>query len=315
MSNAVLVTGGAGFIGSHLVEELAKKGVRVRMLDDFSTGTRRNLAGVGSRVEILRGDIRKLADVKKSMAGVAVAYHLAALGSVPRSVADPKTSHEVNATGTLNVLLAAREAKVDRVVLASSSSVYGDIRTLPKREDMVPLPRSPYAITKLMGELYGRIFSALYGLDTVALRFFNVYGPRQDPHSAYAAVIPRFFAAFLAGRSPTIHGDGRQTRDFTFVEDCVRGIVRAGMTERRLGGTVFNIAGGKRISVNDLADAVRRITGAVVRPIHGPIRPGDVKDSLASIVAARRILGYRPRVAVREGLRKTHAWYVNGSVG
>lgn len=307
----VLVTGGGGFIGSHLVSALAEKGFHVRVLDNFSTGSRKNIAGIGGRVDVIRGDIRKPGDVENAMEGVAVAYHLAALGSVPRSVEDPKTTHEVNATGSLNVYLAARNARVRRVVFASSSSVYGDVAILPKREEMVPRPRSPYAISKLMGEYYGRVFSSLFALDTVALRFFNVYGPRQDPRSAYAAVIPRFFSAFLEGRRPTIYGDGRQTRDFTFVGDCVQGILRAGTSARRLDGAVFNIAGGRRISVNELAEGVRRITGASVRPVHGRPRPGDVRHSLASIAAAQRTLGYRPAVSIWNGLAKTFPWYLN----
>ncbi|MFA0779696.1 MAG: hypothetical protein RJAPGHWK_001200, partial [Candidatus Fervidibacter sp.] len=247
----MLITGGAGFIGSHLAERLVALGAKVRLLDDFTTGRKQNLSAFAHKVELLQGSLTDMATVRRAVAGMDVVFHQGALPSVARSVEDPLTTHQVNATGTLLLLLAAREAKVKRVVFASSSSVYGDTPTLPKREDMPPNPQSPYALSKLIGEQFCRLFWQLYGLETVSLRYFNIFGPRQDPTSQYAAVIPRFITALLRGERPTIYGDGEQTRDFTFVDNCVQANLLAATAEG-VAGEVFNVGAGKQTSVNEL---------------------------------------------------------------
>ena len=316
-----LVTGGAGFIGSHLVEQLLEGGARVRVLDDFSTGKRENLApfatrfgssdpdGREPRFDLLVGDLTDPDVCQEAAEGINVVFHQAALPSVPRSIADPARSHAVNATGTLNVLLAAREAGVRRVVYASSSSAYGDTPTLPKVETQPTSPRSPYAVAKLAGEQYCRAFPGVFGVETVALRYFNVFGPRQDPDSPYAAVIPLFATAAMAGRSPTIDGDGGQTRDFTYIENVMlANLLAASVPAERVSGEVFNVGCGDRISINDLWMGVREAIGAQVEAVHGPPRPADVRDSLASLAHLQERTGYEVRVGLKEGIEKTVAW-------
>ena len=307
----VLVTGGAGFIGSSLVRSLAADGHAVRVLDDFSTGKAANLDGVDGDLEVLEGDLRDPAAVAKAVAGAEVIHHLAALPSVARSVADPRASHEVNVSGTLNLLLAAVEAGVGRVVYASSSSVYGDTPVLPKHEDMPVSPRSPYAAAKLAGEAYCRSFARVYPIQTVCLRFFNVFGPRQDPNSQYAAVVPRFATRMLAGRPAEVTGDGRQTRDFTFVANAVRACRLATTAGPDAVGETMNVGCGDRISVLDLVELVNDLLPERVDPVFTPARPGDVRDSQASIAAAERLIGYRPLVGVREGVATTVRWFAD----
>ncbi len=311
----VLVTGGAGFIGSNLVRCLAAAGARVRVLDDLSTGSRDNLGGVPGTVEALIGDVRDPEVVRRAAAGVDVVYHLAALPSVARSVADPATSHAVNASGTLNVLAAARDAGVRRVVYASSSSVYGDTPTLPKREAMPVAPMSPYAASKLAGEAYCRAFAGAYGLETVALRFFNVYGPRQDPASEYAAVVPRFVTRMLAGQPPIVFGDGRQSRDFTFVANAVQACVLAGAEGGEAVGEALNVGCGDRTSLLDLVSTLNGLLGTRIQPTFAEPRPGDVRHSHADVSEAERLLGYRPLVGVREGLEQTIEWFARKGEG
>jgi nucleoside-diphosphate-sugar epimerase len=304
-----LVTGGAGFIGSNLVRSLAAAGEEVRVLDDLSTGRPENLDGVGGLVELVEGDVRNQLQVRKAVVGAEVVYHLAALPSVARSVADPRASHQVNVDGTLNVLLAAGEAGVRRLVYASSSSVYGDTPELPKHEGMPVSPRSPYAAAKLAGEAYCRAFACVFPLETVCLRFFNVFGPRQDPTSQYAAVVPRFVTRMLAGQPAEVVGDGRQTRDFTFVDNAVEACRLAAVAGPQAVGEAMNVGCGDRISVLDLTGLVNDLLGEAIEPVFTPARPGDVRDSQAAIAKAGRLLGYRPLVAVRDGLAETVRWY------
>jgi len=300
-----LVTGGAGFIGSNLVDALVRAGEQVRVLDDFSTGSRDNLAAVADRVEIIEGDLRDFPTVQRAVAGVTYISHQAALRSVPRSVDDPLSTDAVNVHGTLQLLLAARDAKtVRRVVYASSSSVYGDNPALPKVEDHTPAPVSPYAVSKLTGELYCRVFSALYGLETVSLRYFNVFGPRQSPESQYAAVIPLFMRAAVRGEPVIIHGDGEQSRDFTYIDNVVQANLLA-MRTPGIGGEVFNIACGSRYSVNDIVDHLERCLGRPIERQHTPPRAGDVRHTQAAIDKARTRLGYDPRIGFEDGLRRT----------
>jgi len=303
-ARTALVTGGAGFIGGHLVERLVADGWRVRVLDDFSTGRDVNLAGVAREIELLRGDIRDTDLLPHALRGVEVVFHQAAMASVPRSVAEPIRTNSVNVDGTLGVLEAARHAGVRRVVYAASSSAYGDTPVLPKIETMPAAPLSPYALQKYVGEVYCRLYTELYGLETVALRYFNVYGPRQDPKSEYAAVIPKFITACLRGEAPTIFGDGEQTRDFTMVYDAVQANLLAADAPRA-AGMVCNVAAGARTSLNQLFEAIRAETGSSVKPRYAPPREGDVRDSLASLERPRELLGYEPRVSLREGLRIT----------
>ncbi|HET9014448.1 MAG TPA: SDR family oxidoreductase [Thermomicrobiaceae bacterium] len=302
----LLVTGGAGFIGSHLVERLVADGRRVRVLDSFATGRRENLAPVLGEVELLEGDLRDPAAVGRAVAGVEVVFHLAALPSVPRSIRDPATTVAVNVTGTLNLLLAARDAGCRRVVFASSSSVYGDTSVLPKVETMAPRPRSPYAVSKLTGEQLCAVFTQLYGLETVALRYFNVYGPRQDPASPYAAVIPRFIRALSRGESPVVYGDGEQTRDFTYVTDVVEANLRAADAPG-VSGQVLNVAGGEAIALNRVLAVLADLLGVPARSRYASPRPGDVRHSRADIGAARAALGYVPAVPFVAGLAATVA--------
>jgi nucleoside-diphosphate-sugar epimerase len=305
----VLVTGGAGFIGSNLVGALAGDGHPVRVLDDLSTGRKENLDGVAGNVEVVLGDVRDRALVRGALDGVEVVFHLAALPSVARSVADPRASHEVNVDGTLNVLLAAGDAGVRRLVYASSSSVYGDTPVLPKHEEMPVSPRSPYAAAKLAGEAYCRAFSHVYPLETVCLRFFNVFGPRQDPASQYAAVVPRFVTRMLAGRPAEVTGDGRQTRDFTFVANAVQACRLAASAGPEAVGQAMNVGCADRISVLDLVGLINDLLGQRLDPVFTPARPGDVRDSQASTDKAERLIGYRPQVPVREGLAATVRWF------
>lgn len=304
-----LVTGGAGFIGSHIVDELLRRGERVRVLDNLATGKRENLAHCIGRIEFLEGDIRDLETCRKGCEGVDFVLHQAALGSVPRSVEDPLTSHEVNVTGTLKMLMAARDAGVKRFVYAASSSTYGDHPGLPKVEDRIGRPLSPYAVTKYADELYAQVFGRCYGVETVGLRYFNVFGPRQDPFSQYAAVIPLFVSALLKGAPPTINGDGEQTRDFTFVQNAVAANLLACTAPPQAVGEVFNVACGERTSLNRLYADLQSLLKTDVSPKYGPARKGDVRDSLADISKAGRLLGYRPAIRFREGLERSIGWY------
>lgn len=303
-----LVTGGAGFIGSHITERLVREGHQVRVFDDFSGGKTENLTSFKDDVQVIRGDVRDKNALAEAMKDTEVVFHQAALGSVPRSVADPVTTHDVNITGTLNVLLTARDAGVRRVVFASSSSVYGETLELPKHEKMQPQPLSPYALSKLTGEHYIKVFKQVYGFEAVALRYFNIFGPRQDPNSHYAAVIPRFATALLTGEQPTIYGDGLQSRDFTYVENVVEANLLASEAEGVAGG-VFNVACGGRYTLLDLLNQMKEFLGSDIEPLHEAPRAGDVRDSQASIDAAEKALGYRILVDFSEGLRRTVEWY------
>lgn len=299
-----LVTGGAGFIGSHLVETLLREGQQVRVFDNFSTGSEHNLAPFAGDVELVRGDIRDLDAVRQAVAGVDVVLHQAALPSVQRSVQDPLTANDVNVNGTLHVLVAARDAGVRRVVFASSSSVYGDSPSLPKVEDMPTDPLSPYAVSKLAGERYCMVWSNVYGLPTVALRYFNVFGPRQDPRSDYAAVIPRFATAMLAGRAPTIYGDGQQSRDFTYIANVVGANLAAARAPSDTSG-FYNVACGERISLLDLVDAINELLGTNIKALHEAQRAGDVRHSQASIDKIGAELGWKPAIDFATGLQYT----------
>jgi nucleoside-diphosphate-sugar epimerase len=302
-----LVTGGAGFIGSHLAEELVRRGERVRVADSFITGKRENLAHIPG-VELVEGDLADLAVATRAVAGVDYVLHQAAIPSVPRSVQDPLTSNRANIDASLNVLVAARDAGVKRVVYAGSSSAYGDTPTLPKVETMGTAPLSPYALQKLVAEQYCQMFTRLYGLETVTIRYFNVFGPRQDPSSPYSGVISLFIRALVEGRQPTIYGDGEQTRDFTYVANVVDGVLRA-CTAPDASGEVINVATGGRISLNELFRVLKTLTGATVEPTYAETRAGDVRDSQADIGKARRLLGYEPSVALDAGLEQTVAWF------
>jgi UDP-glucose 4-epimerase len=313
MHMRVLITGGAGFIGSHLVRRMLALGADVSVLDNLSTGRLKNLEEVAADVELFEGDIRIPSDVEHAIAGCDAVFHQAALPSVPRSIADPAGSHAVNATGTLNVLIAARDAGVRRLMFASSSSVYGATPGLPKKEEMATLPLSPYAVAKCAAESYCRSFFDLYGLETVALRYFNVFGPRQDPLSEYAAVVPRFIAAFRAGEAPTIYGDGGQSRDFTYVENVVDANMAA-LESPVAPGRVYNIACGERITLNQLAAGLREQIGTSVQPVHVEGRAGEVRHSLADVEHARADLGYDPRIGLDEGLHRTVSHFMSEPV-
>jgi UDP-glucose 4-epimerase len=303
-----LVTGGAGFIGSHLVAALLTRGEQVVVLDNLSTGKRANLAGLTGRFEFVEGDVADPAAAARACAGAEVVYHQAALASVPRSIEAPLDSHAACATGTLVMLDAARKAGARRFVYAASSSCYGDQPTSSKRESDLPSPLSPYAAAKLAGEMYCLAFHRSYGLETVALRYFNVFGPRQDPHGAYAAVIPRFIDAWLKGERLVLYGDGRQSRDFTYVENVVAGNLLAAESPRA-AGRVLNLASGRSYSLLDLIASLEALLGRAADVRREPARVGDVRDSLADITLARELLGYEPVVDFHEGLRRTLAWY------
>lgn len=303
----VLVTGGAGFIGSHLASELAARGVRVDILDDFSSGSRRNLPANLSG-DVIEGSVTDLDACRKAVFGVDTVFHLAAQVSVPESVQDPIGADRVNSGGTLNVLTAARDSGVKRVIFSSSAAIYGETSIEPVAETRLPGPVSPYGVQKLTGEHYGRCFFANYGLETLALRYFNVYGPRQNPDAPYAAVVPRFLDSILAGKRPVIYGDGEQVRDFCSVHDVVQANIKAATTDRREAlGQVFNIASGRAISINNLASEFAAVTGKNVTPVYGPARQGDVRYSSADIARAKAVLGFEPRVSLKEGLAEAAA--------
>ena len=306
-----LVTGGAGFIGSHLTEELIRRGEQVRVADSLITGHRKNLAHL-SGIDFLEGDLADLSVAHRAVQGVDYVLHQAAIPSVPRSVEDPVTSNRANIDSTLNVLVAARDARVKRVVYAGSSSAYGNTPTLPKQEDMPTNPLSPYALQKLVGEQYMQMFTALYGLETVTIRYFNVFGPRQDPSSPYSGVISIFARALLENKAPTIYGNGEQTRDFTYVANVVDGVLRA-VKAPGASGQVINVATGSSISLNRLFASMRDIVGSRLEVMYGPPRSGDVTDSLADITRARALLGYEPSVSFESGLKKTLDWYRSGA--
>lgn len=308
-----LVTGGAGFIGSNVVRRLVEDGASVRVLDNLATGRRENLRDLAGRFELMEGDIRDAGAVARAVEGVRHVLHLAALPSVVRSIEDPLTSNQVNACGTLRLLLACRDAGVERFVFSSSSSVYGDTPTLPKREDMTPMPLSPYAVQKLTGEHYCRIFFSLYGLKTFCLRYFNVFGPRQNPKSQYAAVIPLFIEAAREGRAPTIYGDGGQTRDFTYVDDVVAANRLCCRAPAEAAGGVYNVACGTRTSVLELARVIMGIMGRKLDPRHEAARPGDVRDSQGDSTRARTLLGWEPQTDLETGLRRTVEFFSKGS--
>ncbi|MBS3907650.1 MAG: SDR family oxidoreductase [Syntrophaceae bacterium] len=311
MSKA-LVTGGAGFIGSNLTETLLRMGHQVRALDNLSTGKRENFVfdEVYPFLEMIEGDICDLATCKKAMEGIDYVFHQAALPSVQRSVEDPLTSNEVNVGGTLNILIAARDAGVKRVIYAASSSAYGDTPTLPKKEEMVSNPLSPYALQKFIGEEYCRLFFQLYGLETISLRYFNIFGPKQDPNSIYSAVIPRFIDALVSGRSPVIYGDGEQSRDFTYIENVVLANLLA-MNVERTQGEAVNIACGRRVSLNQLLKVLQDIIGSHISPLYEEPRTGEPRHSLADIKRAKAILNYDPMVGIEEGIRRTVEYFKN----
>lgn len=304
----VFVTGGCGFIGSHLVDALLDEGHEVVIVDNLATGKLENIEHVLDKVDFHKEDIRDLGMLRKLIESVDYVYHEAALGSVPRSVADPSTTNDVNVTGTLNVLIAAREAGVKRVIFASSSSVYGDTPILPKIETMRPMPMSPYAVSKLSGETYMQAFYHSYGLETVSLRYFNVFGPRQDPNSQYAAVIPIFVRALLNGDSPVIYGDGTQSRDFTYVQNVVEANLLA-MKARETHGEAVNVACGEARTINELLSSLCKRCGTGTQAIYAESRRGDVKHSLADFAAANKLLGYSPVVTFSEGIRLTLDWH------
>ena len=309
MTSLYLVTGGAGFIGSNIVRHLVDEGERVRVVDDFSTGKRQNMDGVLQRVELIEGDLADLEVARCSVAGADYVIHQAAIPSVPRSVADPLGNNRASVVATLNLLVAARETGVRRLVYASSSSAYGEAADGAKREDMPTRPLSPYGVSKLAAEHYCLAFHTVYGFETVALRYFNVFGPRQDPASEYAAVIPRFITALLDRRPPTIYGDGEQTRDFTYVGNIVAANLLA-LRAPGVAGEAFNIAMGQATSLNQLAAALRELIGAMdIEPTYADPRPGDIRHSMADVSKARRLMGFTPQVSFTEGLRETVDWF------
>ena len=303
-----LVTGGAGFIGSNTVDELVQRGHSVVVLDDFSAGKEENLAEIRNKITIIKGSIADIEVVRKAMHEAEFVLHLAARTSVPRSVKDPLETNRVNVEGTLNVLVAAKEFKVKRVVFAASSSAYGETPTLPKIETMQPVPISPYGVSKYVGELYGQAFLKCYGLETVSLRYFNIFGPRQDPSSPYSGVLAKFCTAFLEDTEPVVFGDGEQTRDFTFVDNAVHANLLA-CEAPNVAGKVFNVGCGDRISLNQVLAALRKVTEKPLRASYAPPREGDIRDSQADISEARRYLGYEPQVAFAYGLQLTFDWY------
>src|SRR5215831_11552087 len=303
-----LVTGGAGFIGSNTVEELVRRGESVVVLDDLSSGKEENLAEIRTKITFMKGSITDIETVRKAMHEADYVLHLAARTSVPRSVKDPIETNKINIDGTLNILVAARDAKVKRVVFAASSSAYGETPTLPKVETMQPQPISPYGVTKYVGELYGQTFGRCYGLEHVSLRYFNIFGPRQDPTSPYSGVLAKFCTAFLEETQPVVFGDGKQTRDFTYVENAVQANLLA-CEAPNASGQVFNVGTGGRTSLNEVLKALRKISGHKLEAKYEPAREGDIRDSQADIARAREILGYDPPVQFAEGLQKTFEWY------
>jgi nucleoside-diphosphate-sugar epimerase len=311
LSGIALVTGGAGFIGSHIASALAARGARVRVIDDLSTGYRENLEEIKGELDFVQGSLADEVSLGKAMEDVELVFHEAAIPSVPRSVENPRLTHIASVESTFSLLLAAREKKVKRVVYAASSSAYGDQPTLPKVETMLPEPLSPYAVAKLVGEHYCQVFTRVYGLETLSLRYFNVFGPRQDPSSTYSGVVSRFISDLLGGRRPVIYGDGEQSRDFTYIENVVDANLKAAESAKGIG-QVINIANGERITLNQLLDELKSLTGKtdVVADYQEP-RAGDVKHSLADITRARELLGFEPRVGLRPGLESTINWWKN----
>jgi len=303
-----LVTGGAGFIGSNIVDELIRRGQEVIVLDDLSSGKEQNLAGVRSKIEFHVGSVTDLKNLQAACQGVEYVIHLAARTSVPRSVKDPLETNSVNIDGTLNALVAARDAKVRRFVFAASSSAYGETPQLPKVESMQPQPISPYGVTKYVGELYAQVFGRVYGLENASIRYFNVFGPRQDPTSQYSGVLSRFMLALIEGQPPVIYGDGEQSRDFTYIENVVHETLRA-CEAPGASGMVFNGGTGARITLNQVLQLLGKITGKKIQARYDPPRAGDIRDSQADITLARKVLGYEPIVHFEEGLRRTWDWY------
>jgi len=311
LSGIALVTGGAGFIGSHIAAALVESGARVRIIDDLSTGYRRNVEEIGGDIDFVEGSVADEKSLTRALEDVELVFHEAAIPSVPRSVERPVETHEASINATFALLLAARDRKVRRLVYAASSSAYGDQPELPKREDMRPAPLSPYAVAKLVGEYYGQVFSHVYGLETVSLRYFNVFGPRQDPGSQYSGVISRFMSALLNGEQAVIYGDGEQSRDFTYVTNVVRANLLAAESAKAVG-SVINIANGQRVTLNHLFEIMKETTGksdATVQYL--PTRAGDVRDSLADLTLARTLLGYEPEIDLKAGLKKTLDWWQN----
>jgi UDP-glucose 4-epimerase len=305
-----LITGGAGFIGSNLARELLSLGEEVVVLDDFSTGKRENLEDIKDGVRLIEGDICDAGKVREAMEGIDYVFHHAAVVSVPRSVDDPKRTNEVNVDGTLNCLMAARDVGAKRFIFAASSSAYGDSEELPKREDMKPHPLSPYGVSKLVGEMYCRVFFEVYGLPTVSLRYFNIFGPYQDPHSQYAAVVPIFITRLLKGESPVVFGDGEQSRDFTYIDNAVQANLLAVRSDKADGKTI-NVACGTRYTLNELVEHLKRLTGSDISPEYVPPRQGDIKHSMGDISSASRLLGYSTQVSFEEGLKRTVEWFKN----
>jgi nucleoside-diphosphate-sugar epimerase len=304
-----LVTGGAGFIGSNMVRFLLDKGQKVRVLDNFQTGKRENLTEIAGRIELIEGDIRNMDTVRRAAAGAEVVYHLAALGSVPRSVKDPATSHDVNVNGTFNMLLAARDTKVRRFIFASSSSVYGRSKVLPQHEGLPLVPISPYGATKVAGETYCRTFYETYGLQTISLRYYNVFGPRQDPTSQYAAAIPLFVSALLRDKSPTIFDDGEQSRGFTYIDNVTQASWLAA-NAKETHGQALNISAKNAVTVNTVVNVIRKLMGKEnIKPVYAPPRPGDIKHSLADVTLAKKVIGYEPFISFEEGIAKAINWY------
>ncbi len=303
-----LVTGGAGFIGSHLVERMVADGHSVRVIDNLATGKRENLTPFLDRIDFFEGDIRNPEDCLKACDGIEVVFHQGAIPSVPKSVEQPGASHDANVNGTFNILSAARDRQVRRLVFAASSSAYGDLPELPKRENVKPQPLSPYAVQKLLGEFYNQAFVACWGLETISLRYFNVFGPRQDPKSQYAAAIPAFVTRILRGEPPVVFGDGEQTRDFTYIDNVIHANLLAANAEKT-SGEAINIACGERISINKIIARINAFLGTDVQPTYEPTRAGDVKHSLADISLAKQVIGYEPIVSFDEGLKRAIDWY------
>ena len=309
LSGIALVTGGAGFVGSHIAAGLTASGARVRVIDDLSTGYRENLEEIGGDLDFIQGNVADEGILQRALEDVEIVFHEAAIPSVPRSVDNPRQTHVACVDATFSLLVAAREKGIRRIVYAGSSSAYGDQPTLPKIETMLPEPLSPYAVAKLVGEYYAQVFTRVYGLETVTLRYFNVFGPRQDPSSQYSGVISRFISALLTNERPVIYGDGEQSRDFTYIDNVVSANLKAAETSKGVG-SVVNIANGERISLNQLLKELISITGkSDVTPDYQPVRAGDVKHSLADITRARELLGYEPQVDLRTGLQKTIDWW------
>jgi nucleoside-diphosphate-sugar epimerase len=305
LSGIVLVTGGAGFIGSHIAEALVKSGARVRVVDNLSTGRLENLNGISGKIDFLNGDLAEESTANKAVEGVELIFHEAALPSVPRSVANPRETHLASVEGTFNLLVAAKDKGVRRIVYAASSSAYGDQPTLPKTEEMKPEPLSPYAVAKLVGEYYCQVFARSYNMETVCLRYFNVFGPRQDPSSPYSGVISRFIDLLLKGERPVIYGDGEQSRDFTYISNAIDANMRAAETTRGLG-QVINIANGERVTINRVLELLKELTGRTdIQPEYKEVRAGDILHSLADITRARELLGYEPSIGLHEGLKMT----------